>query len=126
MERGLLTLSVRRMFLDLPAQLGDIAPPPSTARVIELGDVAQGLVALGVVLLQRELECGDDVARGISSRSRGRGKVNVHPSWYVDAYRYGQDRKGRIFMFEGGIPAEEDGSTANTKATRRTSSRTAR
>jgi hypothetical protein len=81
--RGLLTLAVRRMLLDLPAQLGDVAPPAGAARVVELGNVAQRLVALGVVLRQRELECGHDVARGGSSRRRQqdarRREGNVHP-----------------------------------------------
>lgn len=59
---GMLTLAVRRMFLDLPAQLGHIGPPSSTASVVQLGNVALGLLVLCAVLLKRKPGCGDDVA----------------------------------------------------------------
>ena len=53
-DTGLLTLAVRCVFLNLPAQLGDVAPPAGAAGVVELPKVAQRLVALGLNLRQRE------------------------------------------------------------------------
>jgi hypothetical protein len=104
-DGGLLTMAVRRMLLDLPAQLGDIAPPPGTARVVELRDIAQRLVALGVVLLQRELECAHDVARGARG-AVGSRTGNVPPLCFGSAYRCRQSTRPRQSMFEGGVPGE--------------------
>ena len=89
----MLTFPVRCVLLDLPTQLGDIAPPPGTARIIELGDVAQGLVALGVVLQQRELECGDDVAPE-GSRVASRAREGQRTPMVVRGCRSLQARQG--------------------------------
>ena len=50
-QRGMLTLSMRCMFFDFPAQLRHVVPPPSAAGIVQLGNVALGLLALCAVLL---------------------------------------------------------------------------
>jgi hypothetical protein len=47
---GLLTFSMRRVFLDFPAQLGHIFPTSRTSCLVQLLQVALGLLALRGVL----------------------------------------------------------------------------
>jgi hypothetical protein len=49
------TFSVGRMLLDLPAQLGHLLPAPGASSLVQLLEVALGLVALGGLLCRGEL-----------------------------------------------------------------------
>ena len=73
-------MSVWRMLLDLPTQLGHIGPAAGTAGIVQLLKVAQSFLALGVVLLARQLGCWDDVALEWRIEEKARER-DVHPWW---------------------------------------------
>lgn len=49
------TFSVRRMFLDFATKLWDVLPPTGASCVVQLLDVALGLLALRGILRRRKL-----------------------------------------------------------------------
>lgn len=50
----MLTATVRRMLLNLPAQLGNVFPAAGASCIVQLGDVARRLLALGGLLRKCE------------------------------------------------------------------------
>ena len=70
------TATVRRMFLHLPTQLGDILPAAGTSSLVQLGYVARGLVVGGPALQTCKLSCAEDDVAEDGKMLRG---MHAHP-----------------------------------------------
>lgn len=78
MVAGPQTSAVWSVFLDFPAQLGDVFPSPGTASLVQLLDVARSLCAFGLRCCQLLKHAEHDVARECWVHLQGGGDL---PPW---------------------------------------------